>query len=113
MVCNKPKTVVELYEIYDWTQNALARDGEGNGLSSDLNNPKVASFCVAGAIIRVYGWEWHERGDAAKRLGDVVQKHHPQFHRYSINDFNHIVEWNNHPNRTKEEVVELCREAGI
>ena len=78
-----------------WTRLANARDARGTRVPSQ--SPRAVCFCAIGAIgsqVELFGEEFWK---AAKKVEEVIQG--IGYHR--------IPDWNDHPSRTQEEVVEI------
>jgi hypothetical protein len=91
---------VKAYELIEkpesWTKNYLARDKDGNPVSD--YSPVAASYCVVGAICRSYS-----DPTRASVLCHRVSKHVGIY----------IVDWNNAPERTHDEVIKVLKELDI
>lgn len=92
------KTTVEIlreargYIERGWTQGAFARDGDGHKVA--FEHPAAGCFCALGAIERAEG------GDTSYASGQRAR-----FSLRAVIGSNLIGEWNDAPERTKEEVL--------
>ena len=89
-VYNKAADLVEK----GWTQHASARDKHGN--SCQVNSTSAVSWCVTGALNLA---AWYIPASSLKEIRNYIY--------YSRG----MLDWNDDPNRTKEHVVKLLREA--
>jgi len=93
----KPKTVAELFTRHPecWTQGVFFKDESDHELA---NADKATRCCLAGAIGFVHNY-------------DVVCN--PLFYR--VYDFLHqsVSKFNDAPNRTVAEIIQLAQEAGV
>jgi hypothetical protein len=74
-----------------WTQQWLARNAEGNTTSP--RNPNACSWCAMGAIAKV------------QNLPDAPQEHNPAAMLLAYHLKVNIVDWNDAPERTREDVI--------
>lgn len=79
-----------------------------NGVAVESSDPKAACFCVMGAIERVGYDLWRADVEDAKTMSAAVQDALETAGEIA-GDLLH--EWNDHPDRTKEEVVALLDSA--
>ena len=79
-----------------WTQGTPARDEKGNAVSP--NDPLAVKFCLAGGIQRCYTYE--EGSHVRRQLRQ-------QLHWQSI------IQWNDAPERTFEDIQRLVNELDI
>jgi hypothetical protein len=86
----------ELLEKYGWCQYAWARNAEG--LSAPIESDMACSFCTRGAL---------ERVGAGRPALEKLARH------LSLYSTLQITAWNDHPERTKEEVIALLKELDI
>jgi hypothetical protein len=93
-----------------WTQNAYARDRDG--VTVDSNSPEASCWCVMGALGE----------DVADFFAqpDVVVSVYCRLHRLcEVSDiaeentitFGSLSDWNDYPDRTKKEVLEVFKKA--
>lgn len=80
-----------------WTQNAYARDEKGNKVPH--RSPDATCWCTYGAINRAY-----QHPDAYHRAVSLLTPHIGT---------PYLMKWNDDRHRTKEEVLEAFRKAGI
>jgi hypothetical protein len=80
-----------------WTQNHIARDAEG--YPEKANSPNVCSWCALGAIAKV------------QNLPDAPQEHNPAAMLLAYHLKVNIVDWNDNPLRTREDVINGLRSA--
>lgn len=83
----------ELLEQKGWTQGASAKDGNGNEVS--VHSPKACSFCANGALIKCYPQDNGQYNRIFTELGTTISY------------------WNDHPSRTKLEVITLLKKLDI
>ena len=83
-----------------WTQNADARTSSGVGIS--LEKPEAVSFCILGAVDRVYKTESKRNRVAARIQASLGVKYYGE-----------VVDWNDDPARTHAEVLALCEKLDI
>jgi hypothetical protein len=86
----------ELLEEKGWCQYVWARNAEG--LSAPIESAMACSFCTRGAL---------------ERVGAGIPALKKLEHRLSLYSTLQITEWNDHPERTKEEVIALLKELDI
>ena len=87
----------QLYAEPDsWTQGLLARTRAGDGVPPD--EPGATSWCLLGAAIRCYG----DCTPEYRRAIDLIRRR-----------VGAVIEWNNEPARTIDEVRDLVRELGV
>jgi hypothetical protein len=82
----------ELLEEKDWCQGAYARNAFDHGV--EVNDPQACSFCVVGLLKATDTWG----------LNYLKLKEHLGMT---------VVEWNDDPERTKEEVLAVLKELDI
>jgi hypothetical protein len=80
-----------------WTQKHIARD-EG-GWPEPANHPNACSWCALGAIAK------------AQNLPDAPQGDNPAAKLLASHLGVNIVDWNDNPLRTREDVIQGLREA--
>lgn len=91
----------ELLEQNDWCKHAYARDREGKAIHC-LSNA-ACSFCTLGAIRKVYRNNYeHEQAK------NKVEKH-----LFLTTGCLFVDDWNDAPERTKEEVINLLKELDV
>jgi hypothetical protein len=82
----------QLLEEKDWCQGDYARNASGHGVA--FNDPQACSFCVVGLLLVI----------DISNLNYLKLKDH-----LGMN----VVEWNDNPERTKEEVLAVLKELDI
>ena len=92
-------TACQFLKDHEWTQHAYARKAAGDVCS--ISDPKACSFCIYGVLNTVYGGSYLAPG---KKVMNLARE------RYGSGD---LVSINDHPDRTKEEIVALLCEAGV
>jgi hypothetical protein len=92
-----------LSEPSRWTKGTLARNSEG--YATNVNGPTACSFCLVGAIEHCYPVP-------IKKLLDIVQQVKDELAIQAPN-FEFIGQWNDHPDRTHKEVVDLLKKLDI
>jgi len=91
----------ELLEKYGWCQENMATDETGVGCS--INDKTAANFCLIGARYRK---NRRSRTTLTEDLIKVLRK-------LGFKSSAGLSVWNDHPDRTKEEVVALLKELDI
>ena len=102
-----PRTIKELLSSPEsWTQNTLARDQ--NGKSKHHDDLSATSWCLMGAILHVYQ---HADLVTYERVADMcLSKIGP----LSLGEWPKcIVRWNDSPERSYKDIVELLESTGI
>lgn len=91
---------MKIYELLEkpeaWCQNAYSYNH--NKEKVRYNSPSAFSWCLHGAVDNVY-----EGFDSFLILQKICDRIHPLG----------IAEWNDNPNRTHSEVLNLCKELDI
>lgn len=101
------RVLLRAAEIVDagWTQKSPARDGNGNPVFS--HHQSATCFCAVGAIFRAIS-----ETENCQISGDLASL---PIARLSISlgmgNAGNVASWNDHPKRTKEEVVAALRKA--
>lgn len=80
-----------------WTQKACARDIENN--PTTIFGSQAFSWCLYGAVVKCYG--------------DVYESHGEVYKKIRLEIKNYIASWNDAPERTFEEVKDLCEKLDI
>ena len=83
-----------------WTQGYFARDS--NGMICEHYEPQAVSWCIIGAIRAEYPNDFSQRQKCYNKLENILGS-----------GLSSVVEFNDNPKRTKEEVLDLIRKAGI
>jgi hypothetical protein len=92
----------QLLEEKDWCQYALAKDSQGFPVRS--NSSQACCFCVIGLLAAV----------ADTSLKDSFSSSYSCLEAHIEKTFNlTVVRWNDHPERTKEEVLAVLKELDI
>lgn len=100
----KFKTLQELFsDPKRWTTHGKARDTRGR--PTLVHDPYAACWCLLGALQRVYGGTFYANPDCMRAMGKVNDA--------LPDDAETIAEWNDHPDRTAEEVLALVTKAGV
>ena len=81
-----------------WTQCCQARNS--NGESVYFNHAKAVCWCIYGAVSKAYLGNDEERTMVFQKLEEVIGTRM-------------FAKWNDDPTRTKEEVLEVFRKAGV
>ncbi len=118
---HKPNTVAELLEKPEnWIQGKLAKDV--NKLNCNVDDPAARCWCLVGAIRYVYGndtvptldppfFDWNpQTKEALNKAESTIEKLYPEYKGFA---FTHIPSFNDAPNRTHAEVLEVVNLAGI
>ena len=86
-----------------WCQKNVAVDARGVGVS--VNSPDVVRWCLDGALLRCYGWNYHPEYTPACYLA---------VYRQVVDALHCVVSaWNDAPGRTYAEVVGLLKRLDI
>lgn len=93
----------EVLEQHDWCQKAYAKDKDDNPVISD--DPTACKFCMYGAIAKAYGYSL----DPLPLSGKIDKLHDTIRTRFEAAP----LRWNDHPDRTKEEVISVLKELDI
>ena len=88
----------DLIERTGWTQGEFAKDADGDPVSA--TSPFANCFCMFGAIYRVTA-EVSPRGSIMADLAEEILAERV--------GYDHFSKWNDHPDRTKEEVIAALR----
>lgn len=88
----------ELIEQTGWCQNVYARAANGQGAS--VEDPNAVSYCARGAI------EVTHKNDLTDAIDRLYQGIHD---KYRLT----VIEWNDAPERTKEEVIAVLKELDL
>ena len=86
-----------------WTQKTLARNI--NGGATNPRGYDACSFCLVGAIERCYNVP-------IKQMLEILQQVKSEL-KIQAPSFEFIGQWNDHPDRTHEEVVGLLKKLDI
>jgi hypothetical protein len=87
-----------------WIQNGIARNAEGAQITA--HHPSACSWCAMGAIAKVQNRpEAPQAYDSASKL----LAYHLSVNALGVN----IANWNDHPLRTREDVVQALRSAAL
>ena len=104
-----PLTVRELLSSPDsWTQGVFARDQNGKSVCPD--DPSATCWCLMGAILYIFK---RENMATYKHVLDVcLNKINPLPTKgeWSVRS---MIDWNDSPERSHEDVVELLENTGI
>lgn len=88
----------KLLEQKEWIQGWSAKTEDGISVPAD--SPLAYKFCTIRAIARVYGCNIEKIGKIEKYVLETTGK-------YSV------TKWNDHPSRTKEEVIKTLKELDL
>lgn len=91
---------IEILETKGWGQRVLS-EGSGETEFEMLQAEDACSFCMMGAIQRAS----MDLGFSVYHSADVFK------HLYRLNNFDSLAKFNDAPERTKEEVIEVLRKA--
>ena len=104
-----PRTVRELLsKPTSWTKNAYARDQHGKPVRP--NDPSATSWCLEGAISRVYGKDFTARKYASESV-ILYYTETETWNPWVKADV--IATWNDSPKRSYKDIVELLKNTGI
>ncbi len=107
----------KLLEQTKWVQGAYAIDADGDKTAT--NSESACGFCTLGAIQRVYPLvikhPYNLTRPETTRLAMYLASHNIGCHDPDMNAKNpeHIVAWNDNPDRTKDEVISLLKQLDI
>ncbi len=91
-----------------WIKGAAARQQNGREVSSA--SPKACSFCMLGAIDgageKLHAWTY-ERAACRTALEVAFKTLHPEFVPNSNSNFTSLAQFNDAPETTKEQVLEV------
>jgi hypothetical protein len=90
-----------LKDADSWIQGELAIDRRGRSCS--IYDKDAVKRCLLGALIYVYRGRALE--DAIYRVANAISTHFP--------DYGNIVRWNDHPNRTFEDVQRVIEISNV
>lgn len=94
-------TLVEFFDNPSkWTQKDLAKNAKGVGTHSHSSD--AVCFCLYGAVNVVYAS--NERARVLMALMDTLM---------AITGDDRLAAWNDDPERTFEDIVDLCKKAGV
>lgn len=94
----------EVLEQFDWCRGSYAKDKAGHSVVATSDS--AVAFCAEGAIIRAHG--------TGKSFCEELFKARMVFRSpVGALDDSTFTEWNDDPKRTKEEVIELLKKAGV
>lgn len=96
-----------LFSANHWNQGSFARSSKPGVIPKDVFDPQADKFTLAGAIHRVYG------RCATKVLPNLIKAQIKSVLKEHYNHIGTIDEWNDHPDRTFEEVSILIKELDI
>lgn len=85
----------EFLDQHEWCQGTYARDAEGNPRVA--HSREAVRFCLIGALLRVYVGDSFFQVRA--QITEALQQHPPN--------------WNDAPERTKADVVNLLKELNL
>ena len=87
----------ELLEKKDWCQGAYAKNAIGENV--EPTSPNACSFCIVGLLHATYPvWKVHPLLQNLRNHSRIMGR---------------VPEWNDHPSRTKEEVLTVLKELDI
>lgn len=92
----------KLIEHTGWTQKSMAKNSQG--CITPYNSDTACSFCISGAIARVY---------PSSTVRDKKMNKIREHLRSKSEDQCIPVLWNDSPERTKEEVISLLKKLDI
>jgi hypothetical protein len=93
---------MKTYELLDtpekWTKEVFARDCKGDEV--DPESPEAVCWCVKGALQKCYP-NYDDRWEAA-------------YHRLlEVRKYKHIVDWQDDPRTTYEEIIKVLKLADV
>lgn len=90
-------TACEFLKTHEWTQRSYAKDKDGN--KTNIADKEAVSFCVLGVLHRVYNdiFEHSLKKEMLRRAIPNIR----------------IAAWNDDPERTKQEVINMLCKLGI
>lgn len=96
-------SMVELFTEMGWTQGHLACTEAG--ISTKVRADNACSFCVIGAIYRVYYKE--------KDVNRVIDQIQAYIEQNYLSVYNSISEWNDAKVRNKQDIMVMCQTLNI
>lgn len=91
----------EVLEQHDWTQGWFARNIRERPVS--VNDEAACSFCTVGAIDKAYE-DYNTNHEMRFKLEEYL---------YAKTGSFSISNWNDHPDRTKEDIIKVLKELDI
>ena len=106
MIATLKQTISLMTPPGAWTQEALARDSQRNGVSRDSN--QAVSYCIVGAINRA-------KTMVEAQLGYEANVTQPLYEELSKtqreeSDEPSLANWNNDPNRTQADIQRVLKQ---
>jgi hypothetical protein len=86
-----------------WTKNCLARDCYGKPIFDPCHSPRAVSWCVIGAISKVYGWNTETLHSS---------KLHSSKYERLLDMVGDLVAWNNN-RASHQELVSVLKEVDL
>ena len=98
--------LVELFsDPKRWTQNRYARNKEG--IATPIKDENAVCWCIIGGVYKLY--DGPDQLRVEMKIRDVIAKKENSPNPNWIS----VTEWQDHPNRTLQEVLEVLKEAGV
>lgn len=91
----------EVLEQHDLCKGWFARNIRGQLVS--INDPEACSFCTVGAIDKAY----------PNQLTNYKLRYKLEEYLYAKTGSFSISNWNDHPDRTKEDIIKVLKELDI
>jgi hypothetical protein len=95
---------MKTYELLDtpekWTKGAFARDSKGDSI--DPRSSEAVCWCIEGALYKCY--TDYDDWRVARRLIKEIKK---------ANKLGYLVSWQDDPERTYDEVIEILKLADV
>lgn len=85
-----------------WTQNAYAENA--CGIAVDARGPNACRWCIEGALAKCFD---------VVEIRTIEEYHKLLKHVRETTGFMSIAHWNDYPQRTHAEVLELLKEVGL
>lgn len=90
--------LTEFYEKYNWIKGGYAQDASGKWVDAVAEN--ACSFCIAGAVFRMYPNDASRRHEILRLLLDYVRR---RINRI----WGSVTDWNDSGVKSKEEFISV------
>lgn len=116
---SKREKAWKILSKYGWTRYAGSRDI--NGMPCGILSKEAASFCLIGVCAKknkvIPGFENINHIDDIRKLANVITKREPciveEIGKESSQSYNIIYRWNDNFCKSKEEAIEVLKEANV
>jgi len=103
--------LADFFRRHEWITWFLAKDKEHKDV--DVNSPAAVSFCILGGAQAIYGDRTYQYEPVMKKLRETLEHKGVKLSCPSNDDTCIVVDWNNMVAKNKEEIIQLCEEAGV